>query len=51
MAGRPPEGPKLVDRLEGPDESKKRLRAILETIAGKRTIDDVCEELGISAAL
>ena len=47
---RPPEGPKLVDRLEGADESKKRLRAILETIAGQRSVDEACSALGISPA-
>jgi transposase-like protein len=48
--GRPPEGPKLADRLEGPDESKKRLRVILETISGQRSIADAASEIGVGAA-
>ena len=43
-------GPKLVDRLEGSDEARMRLRVILETIAGRRTIAEACEILGIEEA-
>jgi len=48
--GRPPSGPNLVDGLDGPDEAKRRLRVILETVAGTRMIAEACAELGISEA-
>lgn len=48
--GRPPEGPGLADKLEGPEDEKKRLRVILETVAGQRTIASACDELGIKPA-
>ncbi len=48
--GRPPSGPNLVGGLDGPDEAKRRLRVILETVAGTRTIAEACAELGISEA-
>jgi hypothetical protein len=48
--GRPPLGPGLVDTLQGPDEAKRRLRVILETVAGTRTIADACSELCICEA-
>jgi len=43
-------GPGLVDTLQGPDEAKRRLKVILETVAGTRTIADACAELGICEA-
>jgi len=46
-AGRPVKGPEMVDDLEGSDEAKRRMRLILETLAGQRTIMDACLELGI----
>jgi len=46
-AGRPVKGPEMVDDLEGSDEAKRRMRVILETLAGQRTIMDACLELGI----
>jgi len=48
--GRPPLGPALVDGLAGPDEAKRRLRIILETVAGTRQIADACMELAIGEA-
>jgi len=45
--GRPPVGPALVDRLDLPEEAKRRLRAILETVAGEKTIAEAAAELGI----
>ena len=50
MRGRKPTGPDLADRLEGPDESKRRLKAILETISGNRTIADAAAEIGVGEA-
>lgn len=48
--GRPPKGPALVDGLDGPEDAKERLRVVLETIAGERTIQEACEILAISEA-
>ena len=48
--GRPPEGPNLVEKLDAPEDDRRRLRVILETIAGQRTVASACEELGIGAA-
>jgi hypothetical protein len=45
--GRKPTGPQLVEHLDGSLRAKTRLKAILETLAGQRTIPDVCAELGI----
>jgi hypothetical protein len=36
-----------VDRLEGSEELKQRLRVVLETLTGDLTIADACAELGI----
>lgn len=47
-AGRPPDGPKHVDRLDGDDEAKRRLKVVLETLSGERSIEDACAELGVS---
>jgi hypothetical protein len=33
MAGRKPDGPNLADRLDGPGESKRRLKVILVVLA------------------
>lgn len=49
-AGRPPEGPKHVDRLDGDDEAKRRLRIVLETLSGERSVEEACAELGVSAS-
>lgn len=49
-AGRPPKGPGLVEGLEGSGDAKRRLRLILETIAGTRSVSSACEELGIGEA-
>jgi len=45
--GRPPLGAGLIEHLEGSDQAKARLKAILETVSAKRTIPDACQELGI----
>lgn len=39
-----------MDGLTGPDEAKRRLKVILETVAGARTIADACTELNICEA-
>lgn len=45
--GRKPTGALLVEHLEGSEHAKERLKAILETLSGQRTIPDACAELGI----
>jgi hypothetical protein len=47
-AGRPPLGPELVDRLGTTEEAKTRLKAILETMTGMKTVEDACAQLDIS---
>lgn len=46
-AGRPPSGAALVAGLEGSLGAKRRLRLVLETLGGKKTVAEACEELGI----
>jgi transposase-like protein len=49
--GRKPTGANLVEHLEGSERAKIRLKAILETVSGQRTIPDVCQELGIRESM
>jgi hypothetical protein len=49
--GRKPTGVNLVEGLEGSERAKTRLKAILETLSGQRTIPDACEELGIQETM
>lgn len=48
--GRPPLGARLVDRLDGSDAAKRRVRLVLQTLAGERAVGDACAELGVSEA-
>jgi hypothetical protein len=48
--GRPPLGAALVERLQGSAQAKRRLRAILQTLRGERTISSACGELNINQA-
>lgn len=48
--GRPPKGPGLVDGLDGSEGAKRKLRVILETLAGERTVEQACEALGMGPA-
>ncbi len=45
---RPPEGVGHVDRLDGPEDLKWRLRVLLDTLAGRVSVAQACEELGVS---
>jgi hypothetical protein len=49
--GRKPQGAQLVDRLEGSEHAKLRLKVILETLAGRQTIPEACHELGIQESM
>lgn len=51
MAGRKPTGPPLVHHLDGSERAKERLEVILETVAGKTTIREACDRLGIEKAM
>lgn len=37
-----------MDRLEGPEELKQRLKVLLATLDGSKTVPEACEELGVS---
>jgi hypothetical protein len=49
--GRKPTGPQLVERLEGSSHAKARMKVILETLSGRWTIQDACDELGIQETM
>jgi transposase-like protein len=49
--GRNPKGPELVEGIDGAPEAKRKLKVILETIAGSKPIAEACEELGIAEAM
>ena len=49
--GRKPTGTNLVEHLEGSERAKARLKAILDTLSGQRSIPEVCEELGIQESM
>jgi hypothetical protein len=49
--GRKPTGANLVEHLEGSERAKTRLKVILETLSGQRTIPDACNELGIQESM
>ena len=49
--GRKPIGTNLVERLEGSERAKARLKAILETLSGVRSIPEACEDLGINESM
>jgi len=48
--GRRPAGAKLVEDLSGSAEAKKKVKVILETLAGGRSIEEACRELRIGEA-
>lgn len=48
--GRPALGPRHVEKLDGSPGAKKRLKVILETLAGEKTIPEACSDLGIGGA-
>ena len=42
--GRPPKGSDHVNGLEGADAEKKRLRIVLETLSGERSVEQACAD-------
>ena len=47
MRGRRPIGPELTERLKGSAPARRRMRVILETLAGTTRVSAACAELGI----
>ena len=47
---RPAKGPELVEGLSGSEEARVRLKVILETVSGKRSIEEAQQELGLSSS-
>jgi len=45
--GRKPKGPELVTNLAGSDAARERLKRIVDSLAGRATVAEVCAELGI----
>jgi hypothetical protein len=45
--GRRANGPGLVEALEGSEEAKTRMKVIVETLAGTKSVQEACEDLGI----
>ena len=45
--GRRANGPGLVEALEGSEEAKERMRVIVETLAGHKSVQEACQKLGI----
>lgn len=48
--GRKPQGAALVERMLGSEHAKARLKLFLQTLAGERTVDDACAQLGICSS-
>jgi transposase-like protein len=49
--GRKPTGAQLVEHLDGSVHAKSRLKVILETFSGRRTIPEACRLLGIQDSM
>jgi len=47
VAGRKPVGPALAERVSGSEQARQRLRVLLETITGDKSMDAACQALGI----
>jgi hypothetical protein len=47
MRGRRPAGPEIVEQLQGSPQARLRLRLVLETLAGRRRVQQACELLGV----
>ncbi len=47
MRGRKPVGPKLAEQLPGSELACRRMRVILETIAGECRVQDACDQLDV----
>jgi hypothetical protein len=47
MRGRHAAGPEYADRLDGSELACRRMRVVLETIAGTKRVAAACAELGV----
>jgi len=47
MRGRWPAGPEYIDQLVGSEETKERLKAILDTLSGQARLQEACTQLGL----
>jgi hypothetical protein len=47
-AGRPALGVERVDRLDGEADDKQRLKLILETVTGAKSVEEACAELDVA---
>jgi hypothetical protein len=45
--GRRPLGLDFVEQMQGPPQAKERLMAVLESLTGELTVDQVCSAVGI----
>jgi transposase len=50
MRGRKPSGPEYVERLGGSAKAKERAQVVLETLAGRLSVQEACRRLGIGEA-
>lgn len=48
--GRPQLGVEHVSKLDGAEDEKRRLRVILDTVSGTKTVEEACAELQIAAS-
>ena len=48
--GRPPAGLGHIDRIEGPEDLKGRLRVVLATLTSTMSVEEACEELGVGSS-
>ena len=48
---RPTTGVALLDKYEGDPQSIRRVQAVIDTLAGKKSVKDACQELGICEAM
>jgi len=46
--GRPPQGAELANQIDGSGQAKRKLRVILQTLAGQKNVPAACAELGIT---
>ena len=47
MRGRLPVGPEYVDKLQGSELAKERVKAVLQTLSGDLRLQEACQKLGI----
>lgn len=48
---RPTTGVALLEKYKGDPQSIRRMQAVIETLAGRRSVVDACRELGIGEAM